>query len=166
LTNAARSVNGRAVEAGSITFQLIDEDGDELPGSWAYEWSGRDPLELAIFAVTELSGKPWKWSSIKAGRALLSPKKCRALSVRVGNQMRRARRGVTASVIARVISNEALRPGVPPPDAKQIARILAGGSAADWDAGPAQTTPAMLRALRHALRAARECEGGLRITWG
>ena len=154
------------MEAGSITFQVIDEDGDELPGTWSYEWSGRDPLELAIFAVTELSGKPWKWSSLRSGRALLSPKQCRALSIRVGKQLRRERRPLTAAVIARVISNEALRPGVPGPDSKQIARILAGGTPPDWDAGPAQSTPAMLRALRQALRAARECEGGLRITWG
>jgi hypothetical protein len=154
------------VESGSLTFQLIDEDGDELPGTWAYEWSGRDPFELAVFAVTELSGKPWKWSSQGRGRGVLSVQRCRAFKVRVGRLFNKKRRAQTAAVLARIITQETLRPGQPGPSAKEIASILAGTTDVDWDAGPVQTAPAMLRALRNALRAAYEGEGGLRISWG
>lgn len=154
------------MEAGAVRLELIDEDGDELPGSWSFEWSGRDPLELAIYAVTELSGKPWKWSSRKKGGARLSPKKCKALSIRVGKVLKPEVRPTTAAVIARIIANECLRPGQAPPDADTIAAILAAKRQPDWDAGPEETTPAMMRALREALRAATECEAGLQFTWG
>jgi hypothetical protein len=154
------------VESGSLTFQLIDEDGDELPGTWSYEWSGRDPFELAVFAVTELSGKPWKWSTQARGRGVLSPQRCRAFKVRVGRLFNKKRRPQTAAVLARIITQETMRPGQPGPNVKEIAAILTGKAEVDWDAGPAQTAPAMLRALRNALRAAFEGEGGLRISWG
>ncbi len=154
------------MESGALTFQLIDDDGDDLPGRWSYEWSGRDPLELVIYVVTELSGKPWKWSSQRKGRALLSAKRCRALSIRTGKTLRAANRRLTSAAIARIVANETLRPGHRPPDTSVIADILAGRREADWDAGPQETTPAMLRALRKALKAAVECEGGLQIVWG
>lgn len=153
-----------AMETGSVTFQLIDEDGEPLPGTWTYEWTGRDPLELAIDIVTEVSGKPWKWDRRRQARALLSPERCRALSIRVGKLLRKENRAATAAVIARVVSRQCLR--APSPDPQAIAEILAGKREADWEAGPHESTPAMLRALRKALRAAVECEGGLRITWG
>lgn len=154
------------MEAGAVRFDLIDEDGDDLPGSWTYEWSGRDPLELTIYAVTEISGKPWKWSSRKKGIARLSPKKCKALAIRFGKALRSDARPKTAAVIARIIAAETLRPGQRPPDEHTIAEILANERVADWDAGPQETTPAMMRAFRDALRAAVECEAGLQITWG
>jgi hypothetical protein len=155
------------MEAGAVRFDLIDEDGDDLPGSWAYEWSGRDPLELTIYAVTEMSGRPWKWTSHRKGsNARLSPKKCRALAIRVGKTLKPETRGTTAAVVARIIANECMRPGQKPPDAASIAAILAGKREADWDAGPHESTPAMIRALRAALRAAVESDAGLKISWG
>lgn len=154
------------MEAGSVTLQLIDEDGEDLPGSWSFEWSGRDPLELAIYAITELSGRPWKWSARVNGAMRLSPKRCRALAVRVGKVLRKETRPTAAAVIARIIAQETLRPGQPAPDARGIATILAGTREPDWDAGPPETTPAMIRALRQALRAAAENEAGLAVHWG
>lgn len=153
------------MESGSLTFQLIDDDGDELPGSWSYEWSGRDPFELAVFAVTELSGKPWKWSSQHVGRGVLSAQRCRIFKVRVGKLFNKKRRAQTASVLARIIVQETQRPGQPAPDPGELAAILAGRVEPDWEAGPSQSAPAMLRALRDALRAACESEAGLRIAW-
>lgn len=154
------------MEAGSVTLQLIDEDGEELPGAWSFEWSGRDPLELAIYAITELSGRPWKWSARVNGAMRLSPKRCRAFSVRVGKVLRKEARGTAAAVISRIIAQETLRPGQPAPDARDIAAILGGAREPDWDAGPQETTPAMIRALREALRAASENEAGLAVQWG
>ncbi len=154
------------MESGSLTFQLIDDDGDELPGTWSYEWSGRDPFELTVFAVTELSGKAWKWTTQRRDGGILSAQRCRAFKVRVGRLLNKSRRPVTAAVLARIITQETLRPGQPGPSTKEIASILAGHTDIDWEAGPSQTAPAMLRALRDALRAAVEGEGGLRITWG
>ncbi len=154
------------MESGSLTLQLIDDDGDELPGTWSYEWSGRDPFELAVFAITEASGKPWKWSSQHIGRGVLSPQRCRAFKVRVGRLFNKKRRPQLAAVLARIIAQETLRPGQPPPDPKEVAEILSGRVEADWEAGPSQSAPAMLRALRDALRAAYEGEAGLRISWG
>jgi hypothetical protein len=155
-----------ALETGALTFQLLDDDGDPLPGSWSYEWSGRDPLELAIYAITELSGRPWKWSSRRLGRALLSPDRCRALATRVGKLLKKETRGQTAAVVARIIAHECLRPGQRAPEVEAIEAILAGEHEPDWDAGPHESTPAMLRALREALRDAVENEVGLQITWG
>jgi hypothetical protein len=154
------------MEAGGLTFQLVDEDGDALPGTWSYEWTGRDPLELAIFAITELSGRPWKWSSRRLGRALLSPERCRALSARVGKVLKKESRAPAAAVVARIIAQECLRPGQKAPDPEAIEDILAGRREPDWDAGPHETTPAMIRALRGALRAAVENEAGLQVSWG
>jgi hypothetical protein len=154
------------LETGALTFELIDEDGEELPGSWSYEWSGRDPLELALYAITELSGKPWKWTSRTGARARISPGRCKAFSIRVGKVLRKETRVVASAVIARIITQETLRPGKPAPDVRVIAEVLSGKRDPDWDAGPLETTPAMIRALRNALRAASECDGGLQIVWG
>jgi hypothetical protein len=154
------------MEAGALTFGLIDDDGDELPGSWSYEWSGRDPLELAIYAITEISGRPWRWSVRTASYARLAPDRARALAARVSNALRREAREQTASAIARVIAQECLRPGQRPPDPGVIAEILAGKREPDWEAGPQESTPAMLRSLRLALKAATECDAGLKVTWG
>lgn len=154
------------MESGSITFQLIDDDGDELPGTWQYEWSGPNPFELAVFAITELSGKAWKWSSQHQGRGVLSTQRCRAFKVRVGRLFAKNRRPITAAVLARIIAQETQRKGEPVPSPKEIAAILSGKNDCDWEGGPSQTAPGMLRALRIALRAAYEGEGGLRISWG
>jgi hypothetical protein len=166
LDSAQIVVDGRSMEGGALTLELIDDDGEELPGSWSFEWSGRDPLELAIYAVTEVSGRPWKWNARSPGAALLDPDRCRAFSARVGNALRKEARKGTAAAIARVVTHECKRPGQTPPDARAIAEILAGKRDVDWDAGPEETTPAMLRSLRTALKAAAECGAGLRVTWG
>jgi hypothetical protein len=154
------------LEQGSVRFDLIDDDGEALPGRWAFDWTGRDPLELAIYAVTELSGKPWKWTSRKLRRATLSPDRARAMSIRCGKTLRKENRTATAQVIARIVAHECLRPGEPGLEQKEIERLLSGKREADWEAGPTETTPAMLRAFRQALKAAVEAEAGLAITWG
>lgn len=155
-----------ALERGSVKFELIDEDGEPLPGSWSYEWTGRDPVELAIYAITELSAKPWKWSSRKAARATLSPERARAMSIRTGKTLRKESRLHTANVLARIIAHECLRPGEVGLEVKELERILAGKREVDWEAGPTETAAAMLRALRLALKAAAEAEAGLAVTWG
>ena len=154
------------MEQGSVSFELVDDDDEPLTTKSTYEWSGRDPLELVIYAVTELSGRPWKWSSRKGPHAKLSAPKCRALSIRTGRCLRRDQRARTAAVIARVIAVETFRPGKPAPDAKEIAALLAGSREPDWDAGPTETVPAMLRALRKALKSAVEADAGLSVVWG
>ncbi len=154
------------LEQGSVRFELIDEDGEALPGRWEYEWTGRDPLELALYAVAELSGKPWKWTSRKLRRGTLSPERARAFSIRCGKTLRKENRPATAQVLARIVQLECLRPGEAGLELKEIERILAGRREADWEAGPTETAPAMLRALRLALKAAAEAEAGLSIVWG
>jgi hypothetical protein len=154
------------LEQGSVSFELIDDDGESLSVHWRYEWTGRDPLELAIYVVTELSGRPWKWNSLKPGRATISPDRCRAFSIRVGKTLRKENRAATAKAVARVVTHECLRPGDPAPDLKRTALILAGKAEVDWEAGAAETAPAMLRALRVALKSAAEAEAGLLIRWG
>jgi hypothetical protein len=96
----------------------------------------------------------------------LSPKKCEALAIRVGRVLRKDIRDTAAGIIAKIIGQEVLRRGRPLPDAEAIAEILAGERDPDWDAGPHESTPGMLLALRQALKAAAESEAGLKITWG
>jgi hypothetical protein len=154
------------LEQGSVKFELIDEDGEPLPGSWSYEWTGRDPVELAIYAVTELSTKPWKWTSRKSARATLSPDRARAMSIRTGKTLRKENRSATANVLARIIAHECLRPGEVGLEPKELEKILSGKREPDWEAGPTESAAAMLRALRLALNAAVEAEAGLAVTWG
>jgi hypothetical protein len=154
------------LEQGSVKFELIDEDGEPLPGSWSYEWTGRDPVELAIYAITELSAKPWKWSSRKSNRATLSVDRARAMSIRTGKTLRKENRANTAAVIARIVAHECLRPGEVGLEPKELEKILSGKREADWEAGPTETAAAMVRALRRALKAAVEAEAGLAVTWG
>lgn len=154
------------LEQGSVKFELIDEDGEPLPGSWTYEWTGRDPVELAIYAITELSGKPWKWSSRKSARGTLSVDRARAMSIRVGKTLRRENRAATAQVIARIVAHECLRPGEVGLEIKELEKILAGKREPDWEAGPTETAAAMVRELRLALKAAVEAEAGVAVSWG
>src|SRR5688572_2413316 len=91
---------------GQTRFQLIDEDGDELPGSWEFTWEGRDPFEVVVAVVTEVSGRPWKWSTRKISSGKLSPQRCRALSARVAGVLRRENRARASECIARVVAEE------------------------------------------------------------
>ena len=154
------------MESGKITFKLIDDDGDDLPGAWSYEWSGRDPFELAVYAITEASGRAWKWSSRRDSAGLLSARRCRALKTRVSNLLLKSRSAMTAAVIARIVAQETVRPGQKAPDPRAIREILAGNKEADWEAGPHETTPAMMLALRTVLRAAAEGDAGVQVRWG
>ncbi len=154
------------LEQGSVKFELIDEDGEPLPGSWTYEWTGRDPVELAIYAITELSGKPWKWTSRKSSRGTLSVDRARAMSIRTGKTLRKENRANTAQVIARIVAHECLRPGEVGLEPKELEKILSGKREADWEAGPTETAAAMVRSLRLALKASVEAEAGLAVTWG
>jgi len=152
-------------ETGRVTFQLVDEDGDELPGRWSYAWSGRDPVELAIYAVTEISGRPWKWTRRRSQDAWLSQQRSRILSARFGNVVRRSVVKNTTARVAALIQRECLRPGAPPPDSETIAEVLRGREV-DWDAGPVETVGGMLRAMREVFRAAKAADAGVRIIWG
>lgn len=154
------------LEQGSVTFELIDDDGESLNVHWRFEWTGRDPLELAIYAITELSGRAWKWNSVKPGRATLSPDRCRAFSIRAGKTLKKENRAATAAALVRIVTHECLRPGDAPPDLKVTQQILAGKREVDWEAGPTESAPAILRALRVALKAAAEAEAGLSVRWG
>ena len=154
------------LEQGSVTFELIDEDGELLNIQWRFEWTGRDPLEMAIYALTELSGRVWKWNSTKPGRVTLSADRCRAFSIRVGKSLRKENRAATAAAIVRIVKHECLRPGDPAPDPKVIQQILAGKHEYDSESGPTETAAAMLRLLRVALKSAAEAEVGLLLRWG
>ena len=150
---------------GVTHFQLIDEDGDELPGDWEFAWEGRDPFDVVIAAVTEVSGKPWKWSSkrIEAGR--LSPMRCKALSIRVGKVLRSENRAQTSAVIARVVGDEYLTKPLRKVDPAVVATTLAGKGPGGINMQPEVVAAVMLRAFREALKAAVECEGGLIVSW-
>ncbi|MDP3278088.1 MAG: hypothetical protein Q8Q09_23080 [Deltaproteobacteria bacterium] len=155
-----------ALEHGSISFGLIDDDGEALGKRWSYEWTGRDPFELALFAITELSGKPWKWSVQRRGRAKLNIERARAMSIRAGQTLRKEKRKMTAVVVGRIVQHECLRSGDPQPDLDRVEKILAGKIEIDWEAGAADVVPAALRAFRQALRAAADAECGLDVMWG
>lgn len=155
-----------SLETGALRIELIDEDGDSLPGRWDFEWVGRDPMELVIYAITELSAKPWKWSSLRPARRRLTAERSRAMSARMGKWLRKSLRKQTADVMARIIAQECLKPGSPLPDTKLIRELLAGRREPDWDMGPVETVPGMYRAFRKALRAASEDGAGIQLTWG
>jgi hypothetical protein len=151
---------------GKTRFQLIDEDGDDLPGTWEFEWENRDPFEVVVAAVTEASARPWKWSSRKINSGKLSPQRCRALSVRVANVLRKETRGRVADSIVRVVAEEfSPRRKI---DIKEVRSILAQIDPElpeDADERPDVLAAVMLRKFRRALKAAVECDGGLRVSW-
>lgn len=150
---------------GTTQFQLIDEDGDELPGTWELAWEGRDPFEVVIAAVTEVSLRPWKWSSKRADLGRLSPRKCQALKLRVGKVLRQENRGRTAAVIARVVAEEyGLKPARRA-EPGAIEAALRGAGAEDPDGHPELLAARMLRVFRVALKAAVEVDAGLRVSW-
>ena len=92
--------------SGATRFQILDEDGDELPGSWDYPWEGRDPFEAVMAAVTEVSGKPWEWSARGPRSGRFSAVRCKKMAVRVANVLRQNRRVAAAAYIARVVAEE------------------------------------------------------------
>ncbi len=153
---------------GRTRFQLIDEDGDDLPGSWEFEWTGRDPFEVVVAAVTEVSGRPWKWSTRRINSGKLSPQRCRALSARVGNVLRKEHRARAADCIARVVSEEFTPRRKARVDVKEVRSILAKLDPVlpeDAEERAEILAAVMLRKFRRALKAAVECEGGMRVSW-
>jgi hypothetical protein len=150
---------------GHTRYQVIDEDGDDLPGSWEFGWEDHDPFEVVIAAVTEVSGRPWKWSGKRRLSGRLSPQKCRALVVRLDRVLRSDRQPQTAQAIARVTAENANRRRPHHVDVAAVQSALHGPQPDLFDAPPELLAAAMLRALHAALRAAVECQGGLRVSW-
>ncbi len=152
---------------GITRFQLIDEDGDDLPGSWEFAWEGRDPFDAVVATVTEVSGRPWKWSSRHNHSGRLSPARCRTLSVRVGNVLRGVNLPEASAVLSRVVADEYEIRAHRVIDPTTVLAALANKKPLtdDLDAPPEIIAATMLRAFRQALRAAVECDGGLRVFW-
>jgi hypothetical protein len=154
--------------SGATRFQILDEDGDELPGSWEYPWEGRDPFEAVMAAVSEVSGRPWEWSARGPRSGRFSPVRCRKMAVRVGNVLRKNCRVATAAFIARVIAEEFELKQRRKVDPSAVLEVLGGKrelSEEERESQPELLAAVMLRGLRDALRAAVECDGGLRILW-
>lgn len=153
--------------SGSTRYQLLDEDGDELPGTWEFSWEGRDPFEAVIAAVTEVSGRPWRWSARGASSGRFSPDRCKAMAIRVGKALRKESRAGAAAVIARVVQEEFdLRPRrVVDPAAVLDAMGREAPSAGELMSQPELNAAVMLVRLREALKAAVECDGALRVSW-
>ncbi len=151
---------------GKTRFQLIDEDGDDLPGSWEFDWAGRDPFEVVVAAVTEVSARPWKWSTRKINSGKLSPQRCRALSARVAGVLRKENRPRAAECIARVIAEEFTpRRKIDVKAVRAVLSKLDPDVPEDADERPELLAAVMLRKFRRALKAAVECDGGLRVSW-
>ena len=154
--------------SGATRFQILDEDGDELPGSWEYPWEGRDPFEAVMAAVTEVSGRPWEWSARGPRSGRFSPVRCRKMAVRVANVLRKNRRVATAAFIARVVAEEFELKQRRKVDPSAVLEVLSGKrepSEEERESQPELLAAVMLRGLREALRAAVECDGGLRVLW-
>lgn len=154
--------------SGATRFQILDEDGDELPGSWEYHWEGRDPFEAVMAAVTEVSGKPWEWTGRGPRSGRFSPVRCRTMAVRVSNVLRKSRRVAAAAYIARVVAEEFELKQRRKVDPAAVLEVLCGRrepSEEERESQPELLAAVMLRGLRDALRAAVECDGGLRVQW-
>ncbi len=152
--------------SGRTRYQLIDEDGDELPGTWEFDWEGRDPFEVVIAVVTEVSGRPWKWTARRTHAGRFSPERAKAMCARTGNVLRGSKLHATAAVIARVVRDEFGRRR--PIDEAGLIEVLAGRrevSDEELESVPELCAAVMLRTLREALKTARECGGGLRVSW-
>ena len=154
--------------SGATRFQLMDEDGDELPGSWEYPWEGRDPFEAVMAVVTEVSGKPWEWSARGPRSGRFSPVRCKKMAVRVANVLRKSQRVEAAAYIARVIAEEFELKQKRKVDPAAVLEVLSGArepSEDERESQPELLAAVMLRGLRDALNAAVECDGGLRVLW-
>lgn len=154
--------------SGATRFQILDEDGDELPGSWDFAWEGRDPFEAVMAAVTEVSGRPWEWSARGPRSGRFSPVRCKKMAVRVANALRKEQRAAVAAYIARVVAEEFELKQRRKVDAASVLEVLNGKrepSDEEREAQPELLAAVMLRGLRDALKAAVECEGGLRVQW-
>jgi hypothetical protein len=154
--------------AGQTRYQLIDEDGDELPGTWEFSWEARDPFEAVMAAITEVSAKPWKYSGRRTNSGRFSPDRCKAMLIRVTRVLKPEHRGQVAAVIARVINDEfELRPKRAV-DPKPLHPVLAGKETPGEDTlegHPELIAALMLRQLHDALKTAVDCGGALRISW-
>jgi hypothetical protein len=154
--------------SGATRFQILDEDGDELPGSWDFPWEGRDPFEAVMAAVSEVSGKRWEWSARGPRSGRFSPVRCKKMAVRVSNVLRPARRAAVAAYIARVVDEEfelRLRRKVDPAQVLEVLSARREPTEEERESQPELVAAVMLRGLRDALAAAVECEGGLRVQW-
>ncbi|MBP6835500.1 MAG: hypothetical protein KA978_32245 [Deltaproteobacteria bacterium] len=154
--------------SGATRFQILDEDGDELPGSWDYAWEGRDPFEAVMAAVTEVSGRPWEWSARGPRSGRFSPIRCKKMAVRVSNSLRKEQRAAVAAYIARVVAEEFELKQRRKVDAASVLEVLNGKrepSEEEREVQPELLAAVMLRGLRDALKAAVECDGGLRVQW-
>jgi hypothetical protein len=153
---------------GKTRFQLVDEDGEDLPETWEFDWSGRDPFDIVVAAVTEVSGRPWKWSIRKVNSGKLSPQRCRVMSARVANVLRKENRGRAAESIARVASEEFTprRKGkIDPQEVRAILAKIDPELPDDADERPEILAAVMLRRFRRALRTAVDVGAGLRVSW-
>lgn len=154
--------------SGKTRYQLIDEDGDELPGTWEFSWEARDPFEAVVGAITEVSAKPWKYSGRRLNSGRFSPDRCKAMLIRVAKVLKPEQRPQVAGVIARVINDEfELRPKRVV-DPKTVLPVLSGKEIPgeqSLEGHPELTAALMLRALREALTIAVDCGGALRISW-
>jgi hypothetical protein len=153
---------------GKTRFQLIDEDGDELPGSWEFEWQGRDPFEVVVAVVTEVSGRPFKWSVRKINSAKLSPLRCRVFSSRVAVVLKKENRRRAADCIVRVISDEFTPRRKGKIDPKEVRSVLGKINPvlpADAEERPEIIAAVMLRQFRRALKEAAENDVGVRVSW-
>ncbi len=154
--------------SGATRFQILDEDGDELPGSWDFAWEGRDPFEAVMAAVTEVSGRPWEWSARGPRSGRFSPVRCKKMAVRVANALRKEQRAAVAAYIARVVAEEFELKQRRKVDAAAVLEVLNGKrepSDEEREVQPELLAAVMLRGLRDALKAAVECDGGLRVQW-
>lgn len=154
--------------SGRTRFQLLDEDGDELPGTWEFFWEGRDPFEAVMAAITEVSGRPWRYSARSSRGGRFSPARARAMSVRVKNVLRPTVRPRVAAVLARVVRDEFETRSRRVVDPAAVLAVLSGEVEPTEEAlesCPELLAATMLVAFRSALRTARECGGGLRVSW-
>lgn len=154
--------------SGRTRFQLLDEDGDELPGTWEFFWEGRDPFEAVMAAVTEVSGRPWRYTARNSRGGRFSPTRARAMAVRANNVLRAALRPRVAAVLARVVRDEFEPRSRRVVDPAAVLAVLSGENEPGDEAlesCPELHAAKMLLAFRSALRAARECGGGLRVSW-
>lgn len=154
--------------SGRTRFQLIDEDGDELPGTWEFSWDDRDPFEAVLAAVTEASGRPWKYTARNPHGGRFSPDKAGAMAIRVKNVLSPELRPRVAAVIARVISDGWVGKKRRVVKAEDVLAVLSGRRVPgpdELDAEPESLAAMMLLALRSALLTAREHEVGLRVAW-
>lgn len=158
----------RMLCTGKTRYQLVDEDGEDLPETWVFDWSGRDPFDIVVAVVTEVSGRPWKWSVRTIHSGKLSPQRCVAMSARVAAVLRKENRARAVECIVRVVSEEFTPRRKGKIDPKEVRRILAKIDPElpeDADERPEALAAVMLRHFRRALRTAVDVGAGLRVSW-